>query len=159
MQISPYGTPSWMNWQGNDVMQAPLSGGSGGIFGGGHAQMFGQPQQQGGYDSSGINPNGMFTGGNLFGGHPNVSMMPDAFPASPVANPQRPAGFNPMPMAGNMGQSMGGFGSPIGQKGSGSYDSSGINPGGMFGQQRFGMGPLFGGGTYGTPYGSSYGAR
>jgi hypothetical protein len=62
---------------------------------------FGQPQQ-GGYDSSGINPHGMYNG--TFGQHPMGPQMPRDFPrpqgpfqqSQPAPFPSNPGGFNPM---------------------------------------------------------------
>lgn len=59
---------------------------------------FGIPQQQGGYDSSGINPHGMYNG--TFGQHPMGQQMPRDFPrfqqSQPAPFPSNPGGFNPM---------------------------------------------------------------
>lgn len=58
----------------------------------------GQPQQGGGYDSSGINPHGMYSG--TFGQHPMGQQMPRDFPrfqqSQPAPFPSNPGGFNPM---------------------------------------------------------------
>lgn len=73
-----------------------------GPFAGHSAQgPFGQPQQ-GGYDSSGINPHGMYNG--TFGQHPMGQQMPRDFPrpqgpfqqSQPAPFPSNPGGFQPM---------------------------------------------------------------
>ena len=63
----------------------------------------GQPQSTGGYDSSGINPHGMYRG--TFGQHPMGQQMPHDFPrpqgpfqhmGQQAQFPHNPGGFNPM---------------------------------------------------------------